>query len=68
MDLYLVFLVRAIFHFAMKNLLVLLNNPLVMSVAWGLSFLSQQELSQLTTFLLWLCSYQNESSPKVVDS
>ena len=61
-------LVRAVFLFALMNTLVVLENPSVVSVAWGLSFPPQQELSQLVTLLCWSCSYQKESSPKVVDS
>ena len=33
-------LVRALFLFALMNPLVVLVNPLVVSVAWGLEFLS----------------------------
>ena len=31
-------LVRALFLFALKNMLVVLVNPLIVSVAWGLEF------------------------------
>ena len=51
-------LVRAIFPFDLMNLLVvletllvLLTNPLVISVAWGLPFTPQQDSSQLVTLL-----------------
>ena len=60
-------LVHALLLYAMINLLVVLENPLVVFVAWGLDFFPQQESSQLVTFFHWSCLYQKESSPKVVD-
>ena len=67
-------LVRALFLFALMNPLVVLETPLftlaitlVVSVAWGLEFLSRQELFLLVIFLLWSCSCQKEWSPKAVD-
>ena len=68
-------LVRALFLFALMNPLVVLETPLVMltnmlvmSVAWGLAVFFQQESIQLVTLFRWLCLYQKDSSPKVVDS
>ena len=68
-------LVRALFLFALMNPLVVLETPLVMltnmlvmSVAWGLAVFFQQESIQLVTLCRWLCLYQKDSSPKVVDS
>ena len=43
-------LVCALLLFVLMNSFVVLKNPLVMSVAWGLVFLSQQESSQLVKF------------------
>ena len=54
-------LVRALFHFALEILLVI-------SVAYDLEFLFRLESSQLVTFLRWSCSYQEELSPKLIDS
>ena len=48
--------------------LVVLTNKLVVSMAWGMEFLSQQELIQLVMFFRWSCLYQKELSTKVVDS
>ena len=61
MGLYLGTLIRALYLFAPMNLRVL-------SVAYGLAFLSRQESSKLVTLFSWLCLYQKESSPKVVGS
>ena len=68
-------LVHAFLLFALMNLLVVLNTPLivltnilVMSVAWALEFCHQQESNQLMTFICWSRSYQKKSIPKVVDS
>ena len=53
-------LVRALLLFALHNTLVVLTTPLivlmitlVVSVAWVLAFLFQQELSQLVTLFRW---------------
>ena len=54
-------MVHAIFHCALKILLVVL-------VAWGLEFLYQQELSPNVKLLRLSCSCQYESSVKVVNS
>ena len=56
-------MVCAIFFFDFINPLVVLNNTLVVSVVWGLEFLSRQESSQLMKFLRWSCLYQNELIP-----
>ena len=68
-------LARALFLFALMNPLVALETPLVMlentlvvSVAWVMSLIFWQESSKLVKLLRWSCSYQKESSPKVVDS
>ena len=61
-------LVRALFLFALKNPLVVFTTLLVVFVAWGVLFLSQQESSQLLALFRWLCLYQKELSPKTVDS
>ena len=61
-------LVCALFHFSLVNPLVAFENPLVVFVAYALSFLSRQKLSKLVTLFHWLYLYQKESSPKVVDS
>ena len=57
-------LVRALFPFDLKNplvmltiLLVVLTTLLVVFVAWGLAFLSRQELSQLLKLFCWSCLY-----------
>ena len=67
--------VHALFLFTLMNPsvvletpLVVLTNKLVVSMAWGMEFLSQQELIQLVMLFRWLCLYQKELSPKVVDS
>ena len=65
-------LLRSLFLFASKNLLVVLTTslvmlttplvvltiPLVVFVAWVLEFLFRQESSQLVKFFRWLCPYQ----------
>ena len=68
-------LVRALLLFTLINLLVVLETSLValtitlvVSVVWGLEFLSQQKLSQLVTLFCFLCLRQNNYSLKVVDS
>ena len=61
-------LVRTLLHFALVNPLLVLDNPLVMFVAWALALFLQLESSQLATLFHWSCFYQDESSPKVVDS
>ena len=59
-------LVRVLFLFSLMNLMVMLESPLVvldnllvMLVAWCLEFLSQQESSQVVTLFYWSCLYQN---------
>ena len=66
---------RALFLFlsmiplvVLENPLVVLENPLVVSAARGLAGEFRQELSQLVTFFCYSCLYQEELSPKVVDS
>ena len=59
-------LVRVLFLFTLMNLLVVLDtplvvltNPLVVSVAWGLEFFFRQKSSQLVMLFCWSCSYKN---------
>ena len=68
-------LIHSLFHFALMELLVVLETllvvlkiTLVVSVVWGMVFLSQKEFSQSVTLFRWSYLYQKESSPKVVDS
>ena len=68
-------MVRVVFLFTFMNPLVVLETPLVVlnillvvSVVWGLKFLSWQESIQLVTLFHWPCLYQKESSPEVVES
>ena len=61
-------LVRAFSLFALMNPLVVLTIMLVVSVAWGLEFLSRKESSQLVTVFRWSYLHQKESIPKAVDS
>ena len=67
-------MVCALLLFALMNMLVVLETllvvlaiTLVVSVTWGLAFLSRQESSQLVTLFCWSCLYQKESIPKAVD-
>ena len=61
-------LVHELFRFALVNTLVALENPLVVFVMWALELFFWHESSQLVTFFCWLCLYQKESIPKMVNS
>ena len=61
-------LVCALCLLALKIPLVVLTISLVVFMAWVLLFFFQYESIQLVTFSYWLCSYQYDSSPNVVDS
>ena len=50
------------------NLLVVLVNLLIVSVAQALAIFFQLELNHLVTLFRWYWSYQEEPNPKVVNS